>query len=124
VGTARPVRAPGDTVPMPRAPQGARRHDPPPCREPTVRRLLVAVSGVFAGGLVVLAATLVAAWLFALARDAPGPGALVLAVHVASAVGALALQRVADRQGGWLGTCAALIVVTLVGVVCGLYWWV
>jgi hypothetical protein len=44
-------------------------------------------------------------------------------VHAAAAVGALALQRVADRNGGWPGTCAALVVVTLVGLVCGLYWW-
>jgi chloramphenicol 3-O-phosphotransferase len=81
------------------------------------------VSGIFAGALVVLAVILVAAWLVALARDVPGPGALVLGVHAASAAGALALQRVADRNGGWLGTSAALIVVTLVGLVCGLYWW-
>jgi hypothetical protein len=117
------VRVAGDTVPVPRAPQRGGRVDPPPPREPTVRRLLVAVSGVFAGALGVLAVILVAAWLFALARDAPGPGALVLGVHAAAAVGALALQRVADRNGGWPGTCAALVVVTLVGLVCGLYWW-
>lgn len=58
---------------------------------------LRAFSGILAGGLVVLAASLVAAWLVAAQVGVPGPGLGFVAWHWCAAGAAVGLQLRADR---------------------------
>ena len=77
--------------------------------DPAVVRGLRSVTGVLAGGLVVLAAVVVAAEVLAVQRGAEGPGALGVAAHVAAAVLAVAAQlhaeigRASGRERGFAG---------------------
>jgi hypothetical protein len=85
-------------------------------------RLLRGFSGVLAGGLVALAAALLAAGIVARQHSVPGPGALSVAGHVVAAVVAVLVQRRADRATGVAGAGAALGVVALTAVVLGAQW--
>ncbi|WP_051580407.1 hypothetical protein [Pseudonocardia acaciae] len=81
------------------------------------------VGGALTAGVVALAVALVVIWALAAAHGQPGPGAPVLAGHLAAAAVAVALQRVADRRADRTGTLAAIAVLLLVAVLVGVYWW-
>lgn len=86
------------------------------------RAWLRGLSGLLAGGLVVLAAVLVVVWVVADRLGQPGPGAGLLAWHGAGAAAAVLAQRVADRRSGTAATLAALAVVTITVVVLAVQW--
>lgn len=81
-----------------------------------------ALSGLLAGGLVVLVLALLAAWFVADRRGAPGPGVGTLAWHIAAAVLAVAGQWHADHHPGRDGTVAALLVIGVTSVVLAVQW--
>jgi hypothetical protein len=81
------------------------------------------LSGVLAGGLVVLAiAVCVAQWL-ASTSDRPGPGIAPVAGHVVAAAVAAALQRTADRCRGRSAALASYSIVALTAAVLWFGWW-
>ncbi|HTF51645.1 MAG TPA: hypothetical protein VK735_29720 [Pseudonocardia sp.] len=86
-------------------------------------RVLRATGGALCAGLAVLAVVLIAVWLVAISHDDPGPRARVLVGHLAAAVVAVALQRIADRRPDRLGRLASTGVVLLTGAVVALFWW-
>jgi hypothetical protein len=85
-------------------------------------RLLCGVSGLLAGGLVVLAAALAVAWLIAYQRAVPGPSGLSVAGHVACAAVAVLAQRAGDRRSGGFAVAAALVVAFVTAVVLVSQW--
>jgi hypothetical protein len=82
-------------------------------------RGLRALSGVLAGGLVVLALALVGSWVVATRLGVPGPPVSFLVWHGLAAVAAVALQVRADRARS---SAAALGVVVLSAVVLAALW--
>lgn len=86
------------------------------------RRWLRGLSGVFAGGVVVLALVLVGAAVISGRDGAPGPGALTVAVHVAAAVAAVVIQVHADRHDGPRGTLASVGVLGITAAVLAFEW--
>jgi uncharacterized membrane protein YpjA len=85
-------------------------------------RLLRGFSGLLAGGLVALAVLLLVAAIVAQQRAVPGPGAVMVAGHVAAAVAAVLVQRRADRARGPAAVGAAIAVVALTAVVLAVQW--
>ncbi|WP_305094410.1 hypothetical protein [Prescottella sp. R16] len=89
-------------------------------------RVLRGLSGVAAGGVVVLTAVVAGvAWL-ASDRDFPGPGSTSLAAHVTAAVVVVVLQVFADRRRGaapmvTMLSSAAVLAVT--GLLLWTQWW-
>jgi hypothetical protein len=76
-------------------------------------RLLRGLSGLLAGGLVVLAVALGVAWYVADQSGSSGPGVQTLVWHAVSAVAAVLAQRYADRHrdmGGVLAACAVIVI--------------
>lgn len=88
----------------------------------TGRRWLCGLSGLLAGGLVVLVLALVVAWAVAVGVGAPGPGAGTLVWHGVGAVAAVLVQRQADRRSGAAALLAALAVVAITAVVLAVQW--
>ncbi|MEQ3551520.1 hypothetical protein WIS52_13685 [Pseudonocardia nematodicida] len=84
--------------------------------------MLRGLSGVLAGGLVVLALVLAGVEWLAGRGGLPGPGPGDLTTHLLAAVGAIAGQVVADRRGDRTGTLAALGVIGLAAAVLGFGW--
>ncbi len=81
------------------------------------------LSGVLAGGLVVLAiAVCLAQWL-ASTSDRPGPGIAPVAGHVVAAAAAVALQQAADRSRGRSAALASYSIVVLTAAVLWFGWW-
>jgi hypothetical protein len=78
-----------------------------------------AVSGVLAGGLVVLAVALAVTWVVATRLGVPGPPPAFLAWHALAAALAVALQVRADRARSAL---AALGVVAISAAVLAALW--
>lgn len=78
-----------------------------------------AVSGLLAGGLVVLALALVVSWVIATRLGVPGPPVSFLVWHGLLAAVAVVLQVRADRRRS---PAAALAVVVLTAVVLGVLW--
>jgi uncharacterized membrane protein YpjA len=85
-------------------------------------RLLRGFSGVLTGGLVALAVALLVAGIVAQQRAVPGPGTVAIAGHGVAAVGAVLVQRRADRTTGLAAAAAAACVVALTLVVLGAQW--
>ncbi|WP_433292654.1 hypothetical protein ACQPZQ_05480 [Pseudonocardia sp. CA-142604] len=76
-------------------------------------QLLRGLSGLLAGGLVVLAVALGVAWYVADQAGSSGPGAQTLVWHSVAAVAAVLAQRYADRHrdvGGALAACAVIVI--------------
>jgi uncharacterized membrane protein len=85
-------------------------------------RGLRALSGMFAGGLVVLALALVGVAIVATRAGSPGPGLDVLVWHAAAAVAAVPTQWLADRRPGMRGGLAAVAVLVIAAAVLTAYW--
>ncbi|MBW0117551.1 hypothetical protein [Pseudonocardia abyssalis] len=85
-------------------------------------RALRKVSGVLAGGLVVLAVALGVAWVAATRTGAPGPAGSFLAWHAVAAVAAVVAQIRADRAPDGRGAGAALVVLVISAVVLAALW--
>lgn len=83
---------------------------------------LRALSGLLAGGLVVLAVALGVAWIVAMAGGSSGPGPSTLFWHGGSAVVAVLAQRHADRHRDTGGTVAAVAVVAVTVAVVAVQW--
>lgn len=92
------------------------------------RSLLRALSGLLAGGLVVLALALGVAWVVAVRSGSHGPAPDFLAWHGLAAAVAVIAQRRVDQaprhRVGWdrVGTAASLGVVGLTAVVLAALW--
>jgi hypothetical protein len=71
------------------------------------------LSGLLAGGLVVLLVVLCIAWYIADRSGTSGPGASTLAWHAVAAVAAVLAQRHADRHRGAAGAVTACIVIAI-----------
>jgi len=91
-------------------------------REGRATRLLRGLSGVLAGGLVVLAAGLVVAAVVASQRGVPGPDAATIAGHAFAAVVAVLVLWWADRSTGAAAAAASVGVVALTAVVLLVRW--
>jgi hypothetical protein len=81
------------------------------------------VAGALAVGLSVLAIVVLVFQVLSWIRDMPGPGATMVGGHLGAAVLAVLVQRVADRNRGWLAGLAAAAVVVITGVTMWLLWW-
>lgn len=84
-------------------------------------RALRGLAGAVTVGLVVLAAVVVGAAVVAGSR--PGPGLWVVVGHVLVAIGAIALQVVADRRRGLVAALAAIAVLPLATAALWFWWW-
>lgn len=84
--------------------------------------VLRGLSGVFTGGLVVLALVLVGAAVIGGRDGAPGPGALTLIMHVAAALAAVVVQVYADRHDSRRGMLAAVGVLGITAAVLAFEW--
>jgi hypothetical protein len=82
-----------------------------------------ALSGVLAGGLVVLTLVLVGAAILGAQRGFPGPGAGRLSWHVALTVVAVAAQVFADRRRGTAALSGSLVVFVAAGYLLVTQWW-
>jgi hypothetical protein len=80
------------------------------------------LSGVLAGGLVVLVAALVVAWVVAERGGAAGPGVNTMVWHAVAAVAAVLVQREADRRDGAPGVFAAVTVLAITALVLTVQW--
>ena len=81
------------------------------------------LSGVLAGGVVALAVTVcLAQWWASTSGDA-GPGSAEVVGHVLAALGAVALQLVAERSRGRMAALAAWCIVLLAAAVLWFGWW-
>jgi hypothetical protein len=80
------------------------------------------LSGVFAGGLAVVAVAMFAVWFVAAGAGVPGPGASALVWHATGAVVAVGGQVYADRRAGPRGTIAALCVIAVSAGVLAVQW--
>ncbi|MEJ3656757.1 hypothetical protein WEH80_27740 [Actinomycetes bacterium KLBMP 9759] len=85
------------------------------------RGFLRGLSGLLAGGLVLLALVLVAAQLLA-AAGTDGPGTSMLVWHGIAAVAAVGAQVHADRTPGPRGTVSALAVIGTAAAVLAFLW--
>lgn len=85
-------------------------------------RVLRGATGVLAGGLVALLLGLAFAWFVAQRAGTPGPGSGMLVWHALAAVGAVLVQRYADRRAGTPGAVAALGVVAIAAAVLAAFW--
>ncbi|WP_066905292.1 hypothetical protein [Millisia brevis] len=85
--------------------------------------VLRSISGVLAGGLVVLAIGVIV--VSRIESVGAGPGATSLVVHVVAAIGAVVLQVLADarRTSRAAAALASLMIVALVFAVLWSQWW-
>lgn len=81
------------------------------------------LSGVLAGGLVVLAIALCVAQGLAGTSGRPGPGLATVAGHVVAALAAVVLQLAADRSQGCTAALAAWSVLLIAAAVLWFAWW-
>ncbi|MFD8098585.1 hypothetical protein ACFV24_03540 [Nocardia fluminea] len=81
------------------------------------------VSGVVAGGVVVLLCVVVGAAVIGSRRDFPGPGAESLAWHFVAAVLVVVAQVFADRRRGMPTVLGSAAVLVTAGVLLWTQWW-
>ena len=86
-------------------------------------RALRGLSGVVAGGVVVL--TLVVAGVAYLGTDRgfPGPGRESIVAHVVASAVVVVLQAVADRRRGGASAVASTAVLAVTGLLLWTQWW-
>ena len=85
--------------------------------------LVRTVSGVVAGGVVVLLCVVLGAAVLGARRDFPGPGAESLSWHIVAAVGAAAAQVFADRRRGIASLSGSVLVMITAGLLLWTQWW-
>ncbi|MGW6700490.1 hypothetical protein [Nocardia sp. NPDC055049] len=85
--------------------------------------LLRAVSGIVAGGVLVLLCVVVGAAVIGSRRDFPGPGAESLAWHFVAAVVVVVAQVFADRRRGVATLFGSAAVLVTAGVLLWTQWW-
>ncbi|WP_241665869.1 hypothetical protein [Prescottella subtropica] len=86
-------------------------------------RMLRVLSGVIAGGVVVLTAVVAGVAYLASNRDFPGPGRESLAAHVAASVVVIVLQVLADRRRGVAAAASSTAVLAVTGLLLWTQWW-
>jgi hypothetical protein len=104
-------------------PRGLVRERSTPRERDPVVSLLCALSGVVAGGLVVLTAVLVGAAMLGVPRGFPGPGGAAVAWHIGLTVVAVAAQIITDRHRGLAALAGATVVVAVAGYLLVTQWW-
>jgi hypothetical protein len=87
------------------------------------RAPLTAFAGVLTVVLVVLALGVVGAQVFSIAYGEPGPGAAEVTVHLAVAVGSVALYRLVSTRRGLTRLFAALLLLVAAAAVFWFFWW-
>ncbi|MFC9663530.1 hypothetical protein ACFVJ5_25090 [Nocardia sp. NPDC127606] len=85
--------------------------------------LVRTVSGVVAGGVLVLLCVVVGAAVIGSRRDFPGPGAESLSVHFVAAVVVVVAQVFADRRRGMSTLFGSVAVLVTAGVLLWTQWW-
>lgn len=86
-------------------------------------RALRGLSGVVAGGVVVLTLVVVGVAYLASDRDFPGPGRESIAVHVVASVAVVTAQVLADRRRGAGAALASAAVLVVTGLLLWTQWW-
>ncbi|RDI68586.1 hypothetical protein [Nocardia pseudobrasiliensis] len=86
-------------------------------------RLLRALSGVVAGGLVVLTLVVIGAEILGARRGFPGPGASPVAWHIGLSALAVAAQLFADRRRGFAAFSGSVVVFGAAGYLLVTQWW-
>jgi hypothetical protein len=82
-----------------------------------------ALSGLVAGGLVVLAAVVIGAAVLGDERGFPGPGDESIAWHVVSALVVVPAQVYADRRRGLAAFGGSVLVFVVAGLLIWTQWW-
>ncbi|WP_278263250.1 hypothetical protein [Nocardia sp. AG03] len=85
--------------------------------------LIRGISGIVAGGVVVLLCVVAGAAVMGARRDFPGPGVESLGWHVVAAVVVVGAQLVADRGRGLAALSGSAIVLVTAGVLLWTQWW-
>ncbi|MFF2088255.1 hypothetical protein ACFVVM_31115 [Nocardia sp. NPDC058176] len=85
--------------------------------------LVRGISGIMAGGVLVLLCVVIGAAVMGSRRDFPGPGAESLSWHVVAALVVVAAQLVADRGRGFAALSGSAIVLVTTGVLLWTQWW-
>ncbi|MDH6282973.1 hypothetical protein [Prescottella agglutinans] len=88
-----------------------------------VVRALRGLSGVVAGGVVVLTLVVIGVAYLASNRDFPGPGRESVAAHVVSSVVVVVAQVLADRRRGAASVLASAAVLAVTGLLLWTQWW-
>ncbi|WP_430331642.1 hypothetical protein [Rhodococcus sp. ACT016] len=86
-------------------------------------RALRGLSGVVAGGVVVLTAVVAGVAYLSSDRDFPGPGRESVAAHVVATVLVVIAQVVADRRRGAAAALASAAVLVVTGLLLWTQWW-
>ncbi|GAB2725373.1 hypothetical protein [Nocardia thraciensis] len=86
-------------------------------------RVFRALSGIVAGGLVVLSAVLIVAEFLGQRRGFPGPGTATLGWHIGLSIVAVAAQLFADRRRGFAVLFGSLVVFVAAGYLLVTQWW-
>lgn len=81
------------------------------------------LSGIVAGGVVVLAVTVVGAAFLGARRGFPGPGGVAVTWHVIAALMVVAVQIAMDRRHGPLVLLGCSIVFLITGCLLWTQWW-
>ncbi|MRH91159.1 hypothetical protein GFY24_27590 [Nocardia sp. SYP-A9097] len=86
-------------------------------------KVIRGLSGIVAGGTVVLVATVVGAAITGAQRGFPGPGASDVAWHVGAALLVSAAQIFADRRQGIASFFGCAVVFLIAGSLLWAQWW-
>ncbi len=86
-------------------------------------RVVRGLSGMVAGGILVLAATVATTAIIGARRGFPGPGWTAVTWHVAAAAGVLAAQIYADRHRGFAAFFGCSVVFSVAGYLLWVQWW-
>ena len=92
-------------------------------RDSWVARTLRGLSGVVAGGVVVLTVVVLVAAYLASDRDFPGPGAESIAAHVVASVLVVGLQVFSDRRRGGTSALASGAILVITALLLWTQWW-
>ncbi|MFE7719045.1 hypothetical protein ACFU44_08370 [Nocardia rhizosphaerihabitans] len=85
--------------------------------------LVRGLSGIVAGGVVVLLCVVAGAAVIGSRRDFPGPGAESLTWHVLAAIVVVGAQVFADRRRGPAAFTGSAVVLVTTGVLLWTQWW-
>lgn len=86
-------------------------------------RALRGLSGVVAGGVVVLTLVVIGTAYLASDRGFPGPGGESITAHVLASVAVVGLQVFADRRRGGTAVMSAIAALAITGLLLWSQWW-